>query len=750
MVQFNLLTTTLLAAASLSALVSADDVLTSSGFTNCIGDASIKVNHASIKFSKSTGNVTFDASGTSTKSQKVKANLLVTAYGVQVFQKDFDPCDSSTYVQQLCPVPEGNFSASGTQVIPADYLAKIPAIAFSVPDIDADAELHLTNIDTNQEVACVKSGVTNGQSLNSPALQGVGAGILAGALVLAGIGAAANAGAAGSTTMSPSFGTMLGWFQGMAMNGMLSVNYPSSYRNFAGTFGFSTGVIPWNSLQLTIDDFRNKTGGNLTDDNVKYLQNATLIYNDGEHNTTNFKRSLVHIGELIARDITTSINGSSADNDQSGVQKTVHGLEAYVEMLSVPQANTFMNVLLVFAIIVGAIIVGILGFKLILEMWSLWGKFPQKLTGFRKRYWRVLANTITNLILLLYGIWTIWCIFQFTNGDSWAAKTLAGVTWGIFTATLIFYTIMVFTVVRKHKQVDGTTDALYEDKDTWHKYSFLYDSYKRGYWWLFVPMIIYMFAKGVVIAAGNGHGLGQTVAQLIIESIMFIVLLWSRPFATKGSNWINIAVQVVRVLSVICILVFVEELGIAQTTQTITGVVLIAVQCTLTGILGILLIVNAIRLMFRENIHKKQRKEALKNKQLEAGGAYADEDPADIPMVAHRRTAYGVPEPKTPLMRDSSPVDGGRLSRPVYGREDSGAPLVSDAASLGRVSSHERSVSRGRSVMGGADDGMGGWPLNRPMSRQPMLPALEPGVATVGNGRPAFRPVRQPILPRLD
>ena len=54
---------------------------------------------------------------------------------------------------------------------------------------------------------------------------------------------------------------------------------------------------------------------------------------------------------------------------------------------------------------------------------------------------------------------------------------------------------------------------------------------------------------------------------------------------------INIFIQVVRALSVICILVFVEELGISQTTQTVTGVVLIAVQSVLTGALAILIAV---------------------------------------------------------------------------------------------------------------------------------------------------------------
>lgn len=71
-----------------------------------------------------------------------------------------------------------------------------------------------------------------------------------------------------------------------------------------------------------------------------------------------------------------------------------------------------------------------------------------------------------------------------------------------------------------------------------------------------------MFAKGCIIAGGNGHGLAQTIGQLIVECLLLALLIWNRPYARKSGNWINIVIQVVRVLSVGCILVFVQQLGI--------------------------------------------------------------------------------------------------------------------------------------------------------------------------------------------
>lgn len=486
--------------------------------------------------------------------------------------------------------------------------------------------MELTALDGGQDLACIESDVTNGKTVESPAVSYVAVGVAGAALLLTGISAVGSAGTTGGHAPSPNFGDVVGWFQSIAINGMLSVQYPPIYRSFSKNFAFSGGLVPWNSMQTSIDNFRRVTGGNLTDDNVQYLQNASLVYTTGSTSDQGIvsKRAIDFLFEphLVSRDTSAAINGTQSGTDaaaaasnstSSGNSKVTHivyGIQGYVEQLTIPKANTFMTVLLVFALVIAAITVGILLLKVILETWALFGSFPKKLTNFRRRYWGLLARTITNLILLLYGVWTLYCIYQFTDGDSWAAKVLAGVTLALFSAVLAFFTVKIWQIAQKFKRMEGDTAILYEDKETWRKYSLFYDNYKRGYWWLFMPGILYMFLKGTVIAAGNRHGLVQTAGQLIIESLMLALVLFTRPFATTAGNWINVVIQVVRMLSVVCIMVFVEQLGIAQSTKTITGVVLIAVQSVLTSVLAVLIAVNAIIVCIRENPHRKQRKQA--------------------------------------------------------------------------------------------------------------------------------------------
>ncbi|EHA54827.1 hypothetical protein MGG_15749 [Pyricularia oryzae 70-15] len=614
--------------------VAAEDILKTSGFSNCGTTATVEVKKMEITYNASNKTVVFDISGTSSKIQNVTASLDVTAYGQSVFSNKFNPCSAATFVSQLCPVPAGTFSARGSQVIPAQFADAVPAIAFQVPDIAALATLELKSLDSGSNVACIRSQVSNGKTANVPAVSYVAASVAGAALVMTGVsamgaavaggsGAAAGGSAAGFGTVSPSFTEVFGWFQGLAMDGMLSVAYPQVYRSFSKNFAFSTGLVPWTQLQVAIDDFRGMTGGNLTADSVEALRNTTLVFDDGSiqaphSNVVKVKRAFDDLVMLAARQIETSINTTAPASGQENsgmpdnLRTTVTGIQAYVNQLSIPSANTFMTVLLIVAIAIVAIAVGILLFKLILEFWALFGNFPKSLIGFREHYWGSIARAITSLILLLYGVWVLYCIFQFTHGDSWAAKTLAGVTLALFTGVLLFFSFKIWYTARQLKQAEGSASGLYDQKSIWVKYSMFYESYKKDYWWLFVPTIVYLFAKGVCIAMGDGHGRVQTISLLCIEAVMLAMLLWNRPYERKSGNIINVIIAVVRVLSVVVILVFVQEFGVTQTTQTVAGVVLIVIQSTLTGVLAILIAWNAIIACCKANPHRKRRKELEK------------------------------------------------------------------------------------------------------------------------------------------
>lgn len=95
-----------LALASLGNGVMGSQILQTSGFTNCDTNASISVQKVNIQYNNDDQTVLFNVAGTSTTEQNVTAVLNVSAYGQQVYSNAFDPCDTKTFVQQLCPGKE--------------------------------------------------------------------------------------------------------------------------------------------------------------------------------------------------------------------------------------------------------------------------------------------------------------------------------------------------------------------------------------------------------------------------------------------------------------------------------------------------------------------------------------------------------------------------------------------------------------------------------------------------------------------
>lgn len=88
---------------ALSTTVLANDILKTTGFTSCIDNSEISVTALNIKYDRSTQQITFDVAGSSAKEENVTASLYVSAYGRQVYQRDFNPCDDDSKVPQLCP-----------------------------------------------------------------------------------------------------------------------------------------------------------------------------------------------------------------------------------------------------------------------------------------------------------------------------------------------------------------------------------------------------------------------------------------------------------------------------------------------------------------------------------------------------------------------------------------------------------------------------------------------------------------------
>lgn len=93
--------TTLFLFGLVPASVLATDILSTNGFSLCSTSPSIQVDRLDATYDRNTRQIVFDVAGSSTESQNVTLDLTVTAYGKEVYTKDFDPCDLN--MDQMCP-----------------------------------------------------------------------------------------------------------------------------------------------------------------------------------------------------------------------------------------------------------------------------------------------------------------------------------------------------------------------------------------------------------------------------------------------------------------------------------------------------------------------------------------------------------------------------------------------------------------------------------------------------------------------
>jgi len=434
----------------------------------------------------------------------------------------------------------------------------------------------------------VVADLSNGKSLSTSGVTLAAVGIVGGALVISGAASLISAFQGGfnepgeQISSSPSFTTIVGWFQTIATTGMLSVQYPQIYQGFTTRFAFSTGIIVWTPMQNSIDNLREKTGGTVVKEAVT---NGTAVA----------KRLMARDQQLLSSNVTKAL-----------------GMEKFMKETGIAQENVFMTIFLFTMIIIALIVVLILLFKVILEAWALFGNFPKGLTGFRKHYWGSMFRTVVMLINLIFPIWVLYSIDQFRQKDAWAPTLLAAVSLAIFASILGFFIVRIWITAQKQIKITGSVAGLFEDKEMWIKYSLFYDNLKRDTWWFFAVYLFYMILRNTLLGALSGMGLAQTISILTIDIIMMVVMCFLRPFEHRTENIVHIMIQVVRAASIGCVLVFVDALKVERSTQTIIGLVLVIVTAVLTVLLVGLMLFNGIYQCVKANPHRKRRKEAGK------------------------------------------------------------------------------------------------------------------------------------------
>lgn len=597
---------------SLCSVIAITGVISSSSFSLCPQSKnSLHISRFGFSFSKFDKSITFDVAGQSFSTASVMAQINVTAYGIDAYSKTFDPCLPQYNISQLCPVPIGSFAANGNVAVPDALLDDIPSIAFQIPDLEGTVTMNLLSSE-GESITCVESPVGNGRTLATKSLRVASGAVAASTLFISGAAAVAASfspmamssgiagGSASGIATSPSIGDVLLWFQALSMNGMLSITQPKLLRSFYTNFGWAMGLITCNNLQIHIDIFRNNTGGDLqasSTSSLDYMSMSSSVSSDNASLASD-TNTLQKRNERLYN-ITTS--------NYTGVQviKQKDGIEAFVEQLRIPSRNTFTTILIVSSVFVVGIAFLTVVLKAVLDLWTKLGTLPRKLQEHYAEYWTFVTRLLLKILLLIYGTWCIICLYQFSYGDSWAATLLAATTFSLFSMIIAYYSVRISKLAWRSQRIseDGVK-LLYSQRSYRRRYGMFYDEFKVEYWWFFLLCTFYSVVKALFIAFGNGHAFIQVVGCLVLELVFFAILIRTRAYDGRRANVLNIMISIVRLLSLVITLLFVDILGLKDTTKTVLSMVVIIVQTSLTVLLSVLVALNGLLPLF---IRKKKK-----------------------------------------------------------------------------------------------------------------------------------------------
>ncbi|PPJ60860.1 hypothetical protein CBER1_07211 [Cercospora berteroae] len=564
-------------------------MLTSTSLNPCQADSKFSATLFDVIFTPHNRSLAFDVVGVSSITGNVTIELVVLAYGLQVYKTTINPCDSD--LQGLCPMNAGQITLNSNAEIPAESLAQVPGIAYTVPDLDARVQVYFNQTDTAQSAACVEAELSNGKTVNQKGVAWTVACLAGLALVASaitsGLGHSNTAAHVAANAMA-----LFGYFQAQAMIGMTAVNLPPIVASWTQNFQWSMGVIRVGFLQTLATWYQRATGGTP----------STVLSNLSSASVRVEKRSLQDYTQIASRAVsalhktlTKRSNAGSAFTDSS-TTVTVRGIERVGFTAGIERTNIFMTGYVFFLIFVILVILGVCIFKGICELLVRAGRMKgEKFQDFRNGWTTVLKGIMFRIVLIGYPQMVVLCLWEFTRKDSPAIVVLAVFTLFSMLAILGWASSKVIRLARRsiamHK---NPAYILYSDPVSLNKWGFLYVQFKATAYFFIVPFLIYILIKGLFIGVVQGSGAVQAVALVIIEAFYLIAVCVLRPFMDKKTNAFNISICVINFLSAIFLLVFSDVFGQPGIVTGVMGVIFFVYNAAFSLILLIIVLVASI------------------------------------------------------------------------------------------------------------------------------------------------------------
>ena len=552
----SLISTALLAL--LPTAFAAERLLQSKSLAQCQDNSNFSATLFDVVFTPNNRSLAFDVVGVSSITGNVTIELVVIAYGLNAYKTTLNPCQLG--YQGLCPMNEGQINLNSNAEIPAEALAQVPGITYTVPDLDAKVQVYFNSTLTGQSVACVEAELSNGKTVDQKAVAWAIAVIsglaLVASAITSGLGHSNTAAHVAANAMA-----LFGYFQAQAFIGLTGVSLPPIVASWTQNFQWSMGIIKIGFIQDIATWYQRSTGGTpsqiLSDLGTTSVEvqkrSMDVVYKL-------MKRAAYQLHELQHKVLQTRSNAGGAVGADTSNTVIVRGIDRVGFRAGIEETNIFLTGYIFFVIFVGFVVIGVILFKLFCELLVKMGRMKgEKFQDFRNGWTTVLKGILFRCVLIGFPQMVVLCFWEFTQRDSGAEVVLAVFTIFTMIAILAWASSKVIRLARRsiamHK---NPAYILYSDPVSLNKWGFLYVQFKATAYYYIVPVMIYLMLKGLFVALAQNNGVVQAIALLIIEAVFLIAVCVMRPYMDKKTNAFNICICIVNFVSAIFLLVFTE------------------------------------------------------------------------------------------------------------------------------------------------------------------------------------------------
>lgn len=584
-----------------------DDSLFTSSVTYCSPPETLLIQQFDIAYFAKNQSIWFNISAASVDPNvNVTANVMLNVYGMHPVNFTIDLC--SLFSGALCPLPMYNFTGSDSIPLPSSLgvSGKIPSIAFQIPDLEAYAQLSLTEVNTGVLKACVQATLSNGWSAHQVAVEWA-----TGALALLALLSAICYSFTPDTLAPFRLFDLLYLYQWTASTALLDLNYSSVYRAFTTNFAWAMGLFSASAtspLQMSINNMRHLTGGNMADatgDSAVALVNRKLSpYNAIASSTllsSSNQYASIGIENLWASSNMTSANyvsdisiasvqGLSAAGDvqlvtPSSTNILQAGVPIYVNSVGIATANSFMTVFLV-VLMITAILLAVLfiGYCVLAAI----SRYGQRKEGYiADRYPSFARAWLLRICLIVFTPVTIFALYQWTLKDSWLS---------IFLSVILFLAVIgyiLYSIVLVHRlALRSTPSELWTRPGFLASHGPLYAIYRSERFYATTPLILAIFVKALFIAFSQANGIVQVVAILVVECMVLASLLVLRPHKSRGADVLATYLAITRVLCTGLMIAFLESLNLGAIARVVIGIVIAVIISVAVIVMFINTLVN--------------------------------------------------------------------------------------------------------------------------------------------------------------